>query len=317
MLNTVVDQPTETIHVAVGIIYHENHDILITKRPEHVHQGGLWEFPGGKVEAGETVELALARELMEEVGIQVISAQPLIKINHDYGDKSVLLDVWQILNYSGKPQACEAQAMQWVSREKLHNYCFPTANLPIIKALQLPVYYPILDGPSITEVLNNFKKLQQLGISLLQLRIKSLPPEHVKQIATQVLAECRSQQISVLINSDLKLGDITADGIHLSSRRLLACQSRPSDYRWVAASCHNLAELQHAERIGVDFAVLATVQATASHPGQKPLGWNKATYLINQVNIPIYALGGLQRNDLNKALQAGAQGIAGISTFLV
>ncbi len=304
------------LHVAVGVIRDSHGNVLVTRRARHVHQGGLWEFPGGKLEAGESVLQALRRELYEEVGIEVLAATPLIKISHDYGDRRVLLDVWNVPAYSGSEMAREGQAMLWLAPQQLGELSFPVANLPIIKAAQLPEYYPILEGRSVAEVLSNCRRILQGNIRLMQLRVKSLPQTDVAQALAPVLEICRERKVQLLLNSDLPISPALADGVHLSSRALLACDAKPSGYPWVAASCHNLLELRHAEKLAVDFAVLAPVQETATHPGQRPLGWEGLTALIEQSNIPVFAMGGLGIDDLDRAREAGAQGLAGISAFL-
>lgn len=131
------------IHVAAAVIRAVDGRVLIAKRPLDKHQGGLWEFPGGKVEAGESVEAALARELAEELGITVTAAQPLIQVRHDYPDKQVLLDVWQVLAFSGEPHGAEGQPLAWVEPAQLPGYSFPAANRPIVAAARLPDRYLI------------------------------------------------------------------------------------------------------------------------------------------------------------------------------
>lgn len=304
------------VHVAVGVIRDSDGRILITQRARHVHQGGLWEFPGGKLEAGENVLQALRRELQEEVGIEVQSASPLIKINYRYPDRHVVLDVWQVHRFVGQAYPCEQQAMHWVAPHRLKDYTFPAANQPIISAALLPDRYAILEATSYREALNNLKRIITNRVELLQLRVKSLPNAELEAVVQEVSARCRSQQIKLLLNSDLPIRHPTADGIHLSSGSLLACNERPAQYPWVGASCHNLDELKHAERIGVDFVVLAPVLPTATHPNATLLGWNGLSTLIEQVNLPVFALGGLGTKHLAQAISAGAQGIAGISAFL-
>lgn len=127
---------TKMVHVAVGVILDKNQNILIALRPEDAHQGGLWEFPGGKVEQGETVETALSRELYEELGLEFISCRPLIEVRHDYTDKSVLLDVWWVDTFNGLAEGKEGQPIKWVSPSALPDYAFPEANKPIIAAVQ-------------------------------------------------------------------------------------------------------------------------------------------------------------------------------------
>ena len=123
------------VHVAAAIIYNDQGQILIAKRPDHLHQGGLWEFPGGKVEAEETVEAALVRELQEELDITPTACSPFSQISHDYADKSVLLDFWSVTQFSGTAIGKEQQAIVWVSPKELNQYDFPEANVPIVKAL--------------------------------------------------------------------------------------------------------------------------------------------------------------------------------------
>lgn len=131
------------LHVAAGVIVGPEGQILIAERAKHRHQGGLWEFPGGKVEPGETVQQALARELWEELNIHVGHARPLIQIRHRYPDKSVLLDVWRVESFTGEPHGREGQPLAWVCPEALVQYAFPAANVPIVTAARLPAVLPV------------------------------------------------------------------------------------------------------------------------------------------------------------------------------
>ena len=124
------------LHVAVGVIIDGMGRVLISRRAENSHQGGLWEFPGGKVEPGESLAEALARELREELDIEVHGSEPLMEIHHDYSDKAVLLDVHVVRDYGGQPSGLENQPLAWVSSEKLPEYRFPAANEPIVAAVQ-------------------------------------------------------------------------------------------------------------------------------------------------------------------------------------
>lgn len=127
---------TTRVHVAVGVIIDDHHNILLAFRSKDAHQGGLWEFPGGKVETGESVEDALARELLEELGLHVTASRPLIKITHDYTDKSVLLDVWWVDAFSGQPEGKEGQPIEWVAAKHIDNYNFPKASQAIVAAVK-------------------------------------------------------------------------------------------------------------------------------------------------------------------------------------
>lgn len=127
------------VHVAVGVIFDAQGRVLITRRAPGAHQGDLWEFPGGKVEAGESLSTALIRELREELGIAVGRTSALLEVRHDYADKSVLLDVHIVWDFSGEARPLEDQPMAWVNPQDLAHYAFPAANLPIVAALQEPL----------------------------------------------------------------------------------------------------------------------------------------------------------------------------------
>ena len=124
------------VHVAVGVIRNSAGEILISKRHLDSHQGGLWEFPGGKVEVGETVIQALQRELLEELGIRFVDAQALVEIEHDYSDKAVCLDVWLVDTFEGCAEGREGQPLAWVKPDQLQTYDFPAANQAIVAACQ-------------------------------------------------------------------------------------------------------------------------------------------------------------------------------------
>jgi 8-oxo-dGTP diphosphatase len=124
------------VHVAVAVIVNEDNQVLIALRQSHQHQGDLWEFPGGKVEAGEATEVALVREIKEELGIEVIDPVPLIEIKHEYSDKSVLLDVWSTRHFNGQPKGLEGQMIRWCPIGSLADFNFPAANQTIIEVIQ-------------------------------------------------------------------------------------------------------------------------------------------------------------------------------------
>ena len=133
------------VHVAVGVITSPDRRVLIARRPEHIHQGGLWEFPGGKVEGGESLHSALARELAEELGIVIGPIEPLLEVRHDYGDKSVFLDVWLVREYRGRPRGLEGQPLRWVAPGELADFDFPEANRPIVEAIHRRLFDRVSD----------------------------------------------------------------------------------------------------------------------------------------------------------------------------
>jgi len=304
------------LQVAVGVVKNLEGEILISLRHAGLHQGGLWEFPGGKIELFETAEQALARELNEELNITATAATPLITINHQYPDLSVQLKVFLVEQFSGEARSCEGQLFKWVRPEELGHYAFPAANQPIITAARLPHHYAILDDADEAMLLSNLQKLLNRGVKLIQARLKTLSsPAAVATFIEQAYPLCQQQQAVLLMNSAVECS-VEVDGIHLTSRHLMALTKRPKNSQWVAASCHNLEQLQQAQNIGVDFVVLAPVLATQTHPGAASLGWERFADLVAQVNLPVYALGGMTEFSLVKVQQSGGQGIAAIRAFL-
>ncbi len=309
----------ERLHVAVGVVQDVQQKILIAQRPVHLHQGGLWEFPGGKVEPDEPVTVALARELKEELNLEVNSAdcQPLIQIDYDYPDRQVLLDVFRVLKFQGEAIGMEGQSVRWVDPNRLNEFTFPAANRPIIHAAQLPDRYAILDDADDDCVRQQLDRLLEHGVQLIQLRLKRWKQEDVHRLLNDYMPQCRERKIKILINSDVE-GDYAnqVDGIHLTSRALNDLSQRPLNYEWVAASCHTEQELHQAQALGIDFAVLAPVLSTATHPNAQPLGWEWFARLAAMATVPVYALGGMSLDCLAYAQQYGAQGIAGIRNIV-
>ena len=305
------------IHVAAAVVFDDRGRILIAQRPAHVHQGGLWEFPGGKLEQGESPRQALERELREELGIEVATARPLIQVRHDYPDKAVLLDVWRIGNYAGIPVGREGQPLEWVSPGDLAGYCFPAANIPIINALHLPDRYLITPDPGhdLSVFLAALERSVGQGISLVQLRAKQLAEEDYRQLAAAVAGVCRSANVRLLLNCAPHLvPELGAHGVHLTGRRLLELERRPLGPGYlVAASCHSREEVSHAGKLGLDFIVVSPVRHTASHPATPAIGLDGLRSMCEAAAMPVYALGGMQEADIETAWHCGAQGIAAIS----
>ncbi|MFK0088222.1 Nudix family hydrolase [Pseudomonas sp. NPDC090755] len=307
------------IHVAAAVIRAADGRILIARRADTQHQGGLWEFPGGKVEEGEAVQVALSRELNEELGIVVTAARPLITVKHDYPDKQVLLDVWEVSGFAGDPHGAEGQPLEWVTARDLPQYEFPEANRPIVAAARLPGEYLITpDGLDTPHLLRGMQKAIAGGIKLIQLRAPNMYDPKYRDVAVDAVGLCAGKAQLMLKGPLEWLGDFPAAGWHLTSEQLrkYASKGRPfPTARWLAASCHNAEELALAEQMGVDFVTLSPVQATQTHPEAVPLGWEQAQRLIEGFSKPVYLLGGVGAAEREKAWQHGAQGVAGIRAF--
>ncbi len=307
------------VHVAAAVIRGVDGRVLIAKRAANQHQGGLWEFPGGKVEVGESVRDALVRELHEELRIRVESARPLIQVQHDYPDKQVLLDVWEVSVFSGEPHGVEGQPLAWASERELLDYKFPAANQPIVAAARLPDSYLITpDGLEPSELMRGVRAALGAGARLIQLRAPNMFDPQYRDLAVDIQGLCAGKAQLMLKGPLEWLGDFPAAGWHLTSTQLrkYVASGRPfPGQRWLAASCHSMEELELAACMGVDFVTLSPVQTTQSHPDAAPLGWERVAEWLRMSNIPTYLLGGIGPQDCERAWQAGAQGVAGIRAF--
>jgi len=322
------------IHVAVAAIIDNQGRVLLARRPDHVHQGGLWEFPGGKLESGESVSEALARELQEELGIIPASQRPLLSIRHDYQDRTVLLDVWRVDAFTwmdevdttngGRDIGREGQALRWVATQDLPGMDFPAANHAIVNALRLPASYLITPDPGNDQkqYLQQLERVLHGGIKLARFRAWQLDGPAYLELACQVVALCHDNQARCLLSCDdpetaaTIIGMSGADGLHVSSHQLMALSRRPlGSQLWMAASCHNQDEIEQACRVGADFITLSPVKPTHSHPQVQPMGWEQFRTLAEQASMPVYALGGVTEQDIEVCWWHGGQGIAAISSL--
>ena len=260
---------TKFIHVAVAAVINSKGEVLVSQRKQGTHLGGCWEFPGGKLEQDESVVDGLCRELKEELDIVPLSTRPLIRARHHYPEKSVLLDVWKVEAYSGSPAGVEGQCIEWRAINRLDPGVFPPADVPIINALLLPSRYLITgEFNSAADFEQRLSAALYTGIELVQLRLThDWLQTHTRAGALEIVELCASlcnqHGVKLMLNLPDELEPSTGDGIHLNSRQLLKTKRRPAG-DLVSASCHGWQELEHAQSIGVDFAVLSPVKKTRS-----------------------------------------------------
>ena len=310
----------QRIHVMAAALLDENGRILIQRRPAQAHLGGLWEFPGGKLEPGETRRAGLVRELREELGVEATQMAPLIAIPHDYPDKRILLDVWTVQQWRGEVHGREGQPVEWVAPSDLVRYDFPLADRPVLGALGLPETFLVTPPPDGDQKdwLDRLGRAPHSGVSLVQLRAPGMAADDLVQLARLALARLRAcaPAARLVVNGDPEAALAAgADGVHLDSRRLWRMERRPHNLRGgllVGASCHDAADLARAASLDLDYAFLGPVKATASHPGAVPLGWEAFESLVSRAPLPVYGLGGLTPGDVDQIRSRGGQGIAAI-----
>lgn len=306
----------EFVHIAVGVLANDRGEVLICQRPPHKLYPGEWEFPGGKVEAGEKVEVALRRELREELGIQVRASRRLICLRYVYPELSVELDTWLVTGYEGTPRSTEHPATAWVPRNELPRWKLLAADRPIVNALRLP-WHCVFTPPDLDDPTRLLAAAARLPPALLRLRLPKLADEPYRRLATAAAPALAESGLELVVDRDpASLTELGASGFHASSATLHGLRRRPvSAGHWFGASCHGAEELAVARAFGADYAVLGPVKPTRTHPRATALGWDGFADLARGAGLPVYAIGGLGPDDLEEAWRHGAQGIAGISAY--
>jgi 8-oxo-dGTP diphosphatase len=288
-------------------------EFLLAQRPAGKPYPGYWEFPGGKIEPGEDARAALTRELREELGIEVREAAPWITRVYAYTHATVRLHFFRVTRWDGEPQPLEDQAIRWQAVAAPDVTPMLPANAPVLAALALPDVMIVSNASAIgiDEWVHRLE--QRVGAERLLVQLREKGMEHLKlqHLLSRTLARTEPTGSRVVVNSDCGAFP-QCGGVHLTARALMAARERPPG-ALVGASCHFSEELAHAARLGLDYVVVGPVQATASHPGARPLGWEAFASLIHGQPMPVYAIGGLARADLSEARRGGAQGVALLS----
>lgn len=320
---------TRELTVVAAVIRDGDGRVLVSRRAEHKHQGGRWEFPGGKLEAGEAEADGLRRELREELDLEPLVSRPLIALSHDYGDRVIHLRVWQVEAFTGGPAGplgSEGQAVAWVPLSALPSLTFPDANRPIVTAACWPAVWHL------PPALPDLAAWQQWLQSRLELPASSRDSVRHGVIWRQpgwterdylaaadwAMPRCRAHGLPFFLHGDpQRLRELpAADGLHLPAALARQAVQRPvSQAHGLLVACHDPLELARAQQLHADAALLSPVLATASHPEATGLGWPLWSAWVAEVNLPVYAMGGLAPDQLATAWAAGAQGVAGIRCF--
>lgn len=310
-MNTPIEK-NKIIEVAAAVLQKPEGTFLLAQRPADKIWAGYWEFPGGKIETGETPYHALVRELREELGITVETAYPWVTRVFSYPHATVRLNFFRVTEWSGKLHPHEGQEFSWQQLPDISVYPVLPANTTILRALELPSLYAIsnVQELGVQEYLRRLEAALLQGLRLVQLREKDLSRAALRELALKMLTVMRQHDARLIINANIELAiDVGADGVQLNAAQLAELHERPA-VDWCGASCHSAAELRRAETLGCDFALLSPVLATQSHPGMEHLGWENFAAIVAGSSIPVYALGGLAHDDLLAAWQRGAHGIS-------
>ena len=305
-------EKTKIVEVAAAVLQRPDGSFLLAQRPADKIWAGYWEFPGGKIEPGETPYHALVRELREELGITVAAAYPWVTRMFTYPHATVRLNFFRVTAWSGDLHPHEGQEFSWHRVPNISVTPMLPANAPILRALELPSLYAISNVQELgeQEFMRRLEAALRKGLRLVQLREKDYSRKALRELALKMLSLIRQHDARLFINADIELvREIGADGVQLTGTQIAGLRERPA-VEWCAASCHNAEELRRAEALGCDFALLSPVLPTQSHPGAPHLGWENFAAIVAGSSIPVYALGGLTHDDMQTAWQHGAHGIS-------
>lgn len=302
------------VEVVAAVIERPDGSFLLAQRPAGKVYAGWWEFPGGKVEAGEPLQAALARELHEELGIDVEEAYPWITRTHDYEHAQVRLNFFRVTRWRGEPQSREGQEFAWQRLPDLTVDPILPANGPILRALGMPLVMGITQAAAvgIEAFLTRFDRALANGLRLVQVREPAMPEAERLAFARTIVKRARASGCRVLANGteDFALAS-GAEGLHLSAARLMTLRERPR-FGLFGASCHQPSEVARAVALEADYVVVGSVRPTPTHPEAAGIGWSRFAELVGGLPMPVYAIGGLGVEDLPEARCAGAHGIAAI-----
>jgi 8-oxo-dGTP diphosphatase len=303
------------VDVAVGILIRPDGRFLLASRPPGKPYAGYWEFPGGKLEPGESVEHALTRELHEELGITIGAVRRWVVRVFDYPHARVRLHFCRVFDWDGELHARELQDYGFFAVDDLPHGPLLPATVPVLRWLSLPSIYAISAATllGVGVFVDRLRDALDAGLRLLQLREPGMAADDFARLFAEVLPMVRAAGALLLVNSH-HAPDYwqRADGVHLRAVDAARLDRRPVG-KWVAASVHDRVELARAAELAADFVVAGPVNRTASHPHRAPLGWTRFEDLVHGASMPVYALGGLHAANLLTALQHGAHGVALLS----
>lgn len=319
------------LEVAVGVLLGAEGKVLLGSRPDDKPWPGWWELPGGKIEAGETVQQALARELKEELNITIGQARPWVVYTHEYPKTIVRLHFCRVYEWQDEPCGMENQQIAWVdpANPDTSGPLLPAA-LPPLRWLQLPEQYLITsigEQEKLPIFLQQLERALRTGLRLVQFREPAWPTDEASQerlyeAFVQVRDLCHHYQARCLINSRHPQPWWTqADGLHLRSQDAARWQDKftadvATRNGWLSMSTHTQNDIQLARQLNTDFIVLGHVLDTPSHPAEAAMGWDRFEQLQQQAACPVFAIGGQSSHTLATAQKHGAHGIAGIRHLL-
>lgn len=297
------------IEVAAAVIRDGRGRLLLSQRPKGKHLAGLWEFPGGKCEPGESAHAALVRELHEELGIEVDASEPLLSLTHHYAEKSVRLLMRTVDRFTGTARGCEGQAVDWFELSAARALSMPAADRPILQLLSLDPRMAMVDAfpdsGSIEAIVDGWRARLEAGYKLLCLPGRGVDDRRLGAMVERCDSLARQFDARWLLGGRPALSErLGADGVHLHADELSLFDSRPvAADRVLAVTCRHDADLKHAARLDADFACLSPSTAKGAPD------WPDFAARVAASPVPVVVLG-VSPVDLATVRELGAFGIA-------
>lgn len=313
---------TTAAHAPLG----PNINVLLAQRPEGKHLAGKWEFPGGQVESGESHENALYRELDEELGIQIQSAHPWTTITHPYPEKTVILHIYRVTEWSGVASGREGQAIEWVAWHQVQDRPMPEADRALIKAFGMSPFGLTLSLPNADRDLLEYaqERLDWIAKSAwshhpwwIHLALEPDSAHRAHNELASLIALIKDHGHVVMVHGTVDVAaELKADGVYLHRQAGLALTERPREFKWVAMACDDRQTLAHAGDLGLDYVTLAPLRRPHHAADTAELGGEQFKQLLTHASLPVLALGGLGLNDLTWVRSLGGFGIASTTGFV-
>ena len=304
---------TPVVDVAVCVIQSPDGRVLLAERTSRQVAAGFWELPGGKIEPGETPLQAAVRELQEETGLSPVGVTPWLSYEHQFRTKRLRLHFYRARGWQGSPHGREGQRLAWVDLNAPHVAPVQPSNDRALFALSLPATFIDADLSACRSpdaFLAGLHDALSSGERLLRLRVSSFSPGQTASLLARVAglaAAFPTARLFVPSTMDARRAGFA--GVFSCSKALRQLTVRPDALLW-AATCHDEVDIAHASSLGADFVVLSPIQSDPKCAGRTPIGWDGLRRCVASSAVPIYAHGGLTRDDAQAVQQAGAAGLA-------
>ena len=307
--------------ISLAVVMNEQGEILLSQRKKGLHLEGLWEFPGGKVNSGESFKQALRRELREELNVSLNRCRRLIDFSYCYPDRELHFQVFIVLIDESITRHAEQQNIRWIKKSQLDTLALPEANDVICNALLMPDLIMIADQKVLgDDIITLVEKQLKSDVRIVQYRADAnSTSEKIVTVGRQLKSLCDQYSATLVLNSNWQLWEqIQPHGVHIKSCDLQSLKDIQGElpFKVISAACHSEQDADLINQLAIDSVIIGSVLPTLTHPQQASLGWIEFSRLCQKINKPVFAIGGCKPTDRDTSQVYGGHGIATIRGFL-